>query len=60
MVSPYLQEVIPVNEDVLFNLIGRLYCDLRAAGLRIQQLQEQVKAMQSKPEPPPDEKDLER
>ena len=42
-----------MNEDTLFNLIGRLYYDLRLAGARIQQLQRELEAQKSAP-PPPD------
>ena len=39
-------------EERLYELVGRLFVDLRAAHVRIEQLQQQVAALQPKPEPP--------
>jgi hypothetical protein len=42
-----------MNEDTLYNLIGRLWVDLRVAAARIQQLENQIKGMQQGPDPSP-------
>lgn len=42
-----------MNESAAFELIGRLYLDLRIAAARIQQLEQQLAAAKQ-PEPPPD------
>ena len=41
-----------MNEGALYELIGRLLVDLRVAAARNEQLQQQLAALQPKPEKP--------